>query len=54
MMRQINQSINQMDGHKLHTGHLISNDVSDDLLIIMDLILEIVSDRLRTFLLKNF
>ena len=43
-----------MDGHKLHTGDLISNDVSDDFFIIMDLILEIVSDRLRTFLLKNF
>ena len=50
MMRQINQSINQMDGHKLHTGDLISNDVSDDFFIIMDLILEIVSDRLRIFL----
>ena len=55
MMRQINQSINQSDGwsQTAHRGFDIKRRFRW-FFIIMDLILEIVSDRLRTFLLKNF
>ena len=64
MMRENNQLINQSDGwsQTAHRGFDIKRRFRLLLLsllllllfIMMDLILEIVSDRLRTFLLKNF